>query len=219
MNYPRFLDKKSKGQVFVIIGIVIGIALVLIQTKVSFDTALNRRYGGDSLQKNEIVDNIGNEYRESFKIAVKKNFDDISINGTLTNFTLFMEDGFTSGKIGTFYTFSIYDNSTINVTVGNFLGRRIEDLEISQNLTDDSSSKGSLPNRKVYKEYWSAPDESTDYMVNVTYTDTRTGKRRSKIYHGESGGEGNYASLLYQIELELGSTRMTDESTVQAKPV
>lgn len=203
-------SESSKGQVFLIIGIVIALSLILIYVKTNFDVALKKKefYVGE--EKDIIFTNIQNEFRESFDIGVKK--DDL--NQTLRNFTVFMDERLKNRELDVLYSFSIYDNSSLDVSVWNFLERGMEDVNISQNLTGGSYSCGDLSSGENCYNSWSSPGETGVYHVNVTYAGSG-----SETYEGWTGPKGKYSALFYRLEFETGETQLTDEDTAKAKPL
>lgn len=208
---------RKKGQVFVIIGIVIAISLVLINIKTNFDIALREEQIHLEMNENEIFANIQNEFKESYDIAVRS--DAKTINKTLSNFSMFMRDRFTEGRISILYYFSKYDNSSLEVSVWNFLGREIENVVMNQSLTGGNESWTEIETGEGHKESWTEPGKTSDYQVNLTYTDTKSGKRFTKTYPGGTGDEGIYSALFYRIEMKMKGTEVTGEERGRTKPL
>lgn len=214
----NFLSDRSKGQVFVIIGIVMAMALVLIQIKTNFDAVLREKKFHMKANEDEIFKNLENEFRESYDIAVKKGSHE-ELNETVRNFTLFVKDRMKTGDFKSLYSFSVYDNSDLKISVWNFLGRELKQVNISQSLTGGKYECGRIPSGESCFNQTNASGKNVNYHVNVTYIDGETGKRFTKTYHGYTGSKGNYTAIFYRLEFELGSMKLTGEGRAKSKPI
>lgn len=212
----NFLRKSSKGQVFVIIGIVIAASLLLIKVNTNFGFKARETDMGPDLSENEIFRNLENEFEESYDAAIKKGGDHGTINKTLRNYSLFLKSRM--GKFNAFYVFSTYDNSTLKVSAWNLLDRNLENVEISQNLTGGTESCGTVGEGENCFESWSSPGRNEAYRVNVTYRDSFYNRNLAKTYIGHTGDKGNYNAMFYRTEAEIAKTHMTHEERLESVP-
>lgn len=210
---------KKKGQVFLIIFVIIALSLVLINMKTNFDVSLKKKSLYVETNENEAFNNLQEEFRESYDVAVKQKPTDYNLNRTLANYLLFVRDRMQRSNFRVLYSFSTYDNETLNVTLHNYLGRNIENVAIEQNLTGGSVSPGDMGDGEGYEKDWSAEGKTSNYHVNITYTDSSDGKSFTKTYTGDTGDKDIYTALFYRLEFERSGTELNDEGKVKSKPL
>jgi len=199
--------------------VIIALSLVLINMKTNFNVSLKKESLYVETNENEAFNNLQNEFRESYDVAAKQSPTDHNLNRTLANYVLFVKERMQGSKFKVLYSFSTYDNETLNVTLHNYLGRKIETVTIEQNLTGGSVSPGDIGDGEGYEKDWSAEGKTSSYHVNVTYTDSGDDKAYTKTYVGDTGDVNVYTALFYRVEFERFGTKLNDEETVKSKPL
>lgn len=139
-----------KGQIFLVIAVLVILVLILTKTETSFlKTVEQQRFQLYSMLP-ENYENLKNEYERTVHISLSKNKSMETMVSNLNNFSNFSSTAFERKNytFQVFYSFAFVNSSTLNITVGNFLGKTIKNITINQSLaTGTLVPLGTLANR------------------------------------------------------------------------
>lgn len=205
-----------KGQVLMIIGVIMSLSLYLISMTTNFEAALRRRTL-TGMDETTVLRNIGNEIRETYDIAIKDDASFENVNESLVNFTRFLEERSGTKNIGSLVSKAVHHNESetpeIKVGVHNHLGRELKEVEIG----GYQCNGGSLAHGDTCSVV--IDPEGEKYELEVYYLDERDDRGYTKTYSGYAGDAWNNTALFYRIELEMGSTKLVDEGRAWSKSI
>lgn len=196
---------ESKGQVLMIIGIVIALGLYLVTMAADFGSALNTDVKEKRLQGTSQLRSLEKGFRETYGNSVRGGVGYGELNSDLEEFVRFTVNR--SGARDIHYLFSSavkYNSSHIKAGVHNFLLREIENVK----LNGTSCSSGDLPSGGSCSLI--LEDTGDEYTIGVSYADS-DGTNHTKRYTGLTGPRGNHTGLFYRTELGIGSTELVSE--------
>ncbi len=193
--------KNNKGQVLIIMAIIVIIVLFLIKTEASFVSS----YDFSESKNLNTFDNIRNELKNSGKISIwKDNYNEIY------EFSNFVEG---ENDLNLFYCVSDFRDPNLNITITNFLGKPVWDVNISQNLTDESDVIDNLANEEYDYVDFSWSGSETNFEINVTYN-CSDGLVSNTFY--AKAGTLKYFTVFYDLKMSYGESYLKDKFSVSS---
>lgn len=166
-----------KGQIFLIISVLVLLALILLKIQTASTPEQLRFYG--SLDLKDIYENLQGEYEKAVEISLLQGKNSSGIGQNLNNFSNYVIDSLEQKNYSLKILYSLaFANTTLNVSVGNFLGESITDISI--NISDGQNDFiSSLPNRQSSSKGFALPNA---FNVSVTYY--LGGQKKNFTYSG-----------------------------------
>lgn len=195
----------SKGQILMIIGIVIALGLYLVYTTAEFSSAMDVDGVRAETKGVHELRSLERGFRETYERTVKGGTDDDELNTELGNFVVFTRERSGPREIGyIFSTTTDYNSSHMVTSIQNFLDRDLETVEV--NGTECSAS--GLSNSESCSVY--LEEYGGEYTVEISYTDV-DGTNYTKTYSGLTGFQGSYSSVFYRTELKIDGVELVSE--------
>ncbi len=199
----RTLGPSRKGQVFLIIGIFVLLALILLKTETS-QTGKNAFYAG--LNWKILSENIVNEYQKAADISLSQENTGGNLEKNMNNFTNFSVDSLNQKGyvLSVFYSFAFVNATNITVAVGNFQGSNITNISVNTSI-GWSSFASSLANRQSNSSAFPPAEK-----FNVTVSYFLNGTANSLSYSSDS----NVTSSFYvALRLQQADSFTDDKIT------
>lgn len=177
----------GKGQIFLIISVLILLALILLKMQTS-STPENLRFY-TSLELKDTYENLQNEYEKAAEISLFQKKTPQNLEQNLNNFSSYAINklGQKNYTLKTLYTFA-FANSSLNITVGNFLGETIR--SISLNISDGQNDFiSSIANKQSVSKNFSLPNS---FNITVTYF---LAGQKNFTYYSDSGKIAAYFDI------------------------
>lgn len=180
-----------KGQMFLIIGIFVLLALLLLRTETS-QTGKHTFYAG--LDWKSLSENIENEYQKTADISLAQEKAEWNVEKNLNNFSNFSIDSLSQKGylLGVFYSLAFVNETNITVAVGNFHGSAAANISVNVS-TGWSSFMSSLADGQSNSSAFPQTDK-----FNVTVSYYLNGTAKSLTYFSDN----NITSSFY-IALRL----------------
>ncbi len=153
-----------KAQTFLIISILVLLALILLKMQTSQSPEQLRFYG--SLDLKDVYENLQSEYEKATEISLFQKKTSQQLEQNLNNFSNYTINSLEQKNftLKVLYSFALA-NSTLNVTVGNFLGETIKN--ISLNISDgENDFISSLSHKQSATRNFTL---ANNFNVSVTY--------------------------------------------------
>lgn len=149
-----------KGQIFIIISIIVLIVLIMIK----METSLRGEYYKDGLE--EDFENIKNEYEETIEISLFQKQSPYNIETNMNNFSSFIINKYEQKNytIKTLYSFAFVNSSDIIVVIGNFLGKTIRN--VSLNVSNENDFISVILNKDSIQRRF---DPIDNFNITLTY--------------------------------------------------
>ncbi len=197
--------KKSKGQVLVILAIIVVLVLFLIKVEMTYMGS----YEFSDTNNVNIFENARNELKRSGSISVWK--DNYS---AVYDFSKFLTD---EKDMEILYSIIDLEDSNLNITFVNFLDEDIESINVSQNLTDETDSISSLNQEgSDYVNFTWAPGSETVFEVNISYTGSASGVVTNHTFTA-TAGPARYVTVFYDFKLNYDNSYIRDEFLISGK--
>ncbi len=187
---------------FLIIGIFVLLALVLLKTETS-QAPKNAFYAG--LDWKESFDNIEGEYDRVADISLAQGADAQSMETNMNNFSNFSLDSFGQRGyyLGIIYSFAFANSTNITAVFGNFYG---DAKNVSLNLSTGASAFfPSVANRQSNSSVFPA---ASAFSVNVSYYLNESAKSFS--YSSDS----NTSAAIYMLARLQQAGSLVEDSSV-----
>jgi len=188
-----------KGQMLVITAIIVVTVLILIKVEFGFFAPITERNEANILNTFE---NIRNELIRAGEItASTRNY---------TNVYAFSEFLSSEEDLEIFYSISDFYNDTLNITAVNFLNDTIQNIQISQNLTDETKTITSLSKgASDWVNFTSSPGSEEIVEVNITYTKDANNFNHSFIT--KAGPNNRYINTFFDFTLKQDDSYLRDK--------
>ena len=197
--------KKSKGQVLVILAIIVVLVLFLIKVEMTYMGS----YEFSDTNNVNIFKNARNELKRSGDITIWK--DNYS---AVYDFSKFLKG---EKNVEIFYSTVDLEGSNLNITVVNFLDENIESINVSQNLTDETDSISSLNQEgSDYVNFTWSPGSETTFEVNISHTGSASGNITDYTFVA-TAGPARYVTVFYDFKLNYDNSYIRDEFLVSGK--
>jgi len=209
VSLKQILD--SKGQIILIIGIVMALSLYLIAFSTDFETA----FRSEELRGTDgslVLNNVNNEIRETYGSAVRNDPSYSNINLRLNDFIGFVRDESDGRYIRILLSVAVHNSTHIEAGVHNYLDTALEEVEINGYTCSDFLEHGSGCSVEF-------EDDGDEYTVTVSYVNTGTTKSYTKSYDGRVGDGGKHTSIFYRTELEIDNMEVVGEDNAWSKSV
>ena len=193
----------NKGQVLVIMALVVVLVMFLVRTEVS---NINSYEFSESNFVNSFM-NIKNEFKKSGQITIWKN------NYTVLNdFSSFLKE---RKDIEVFYSIVDYEDSGLNMTFVNFLEEDIQEIQVSQNLTGSDDSITSISSGSSDFVNFTTGSYSNDepFQVNISYVGSVSGTAYNHSFVSYAGN-GRRVTVFYDLVLNYYNSFVRDKFTV-----
>ncbi len=191
-----------KGQMFLIIGVFVLLALVLLKAETS-QPAKNAFYAG--LDWKESFENIEGEYRKAADISLAQGGTAQSMETNMNNFSNFSLDSFNQRGyyLGIAYSFVFANSTNITAVFGNFYG---DAKNVSLNLSTGASAFfPSIANRQSNSSVF--PIEGA-FSVNASFY--LNGSAKSFSYSADS----NITAAIYVLARLQQAGSFAEDSSI-----
>jgi len=194
-----------KGQMLVITAIIVVTVLILIKIEFGFFAPITERNEANIIN---MFGNIRNELIRAGEImSSTRNYTDVYV---FSDFLSSEED------LEIFYTISDFHDDTLNITVVNFLNDTIQNIQISQNLTDETKTITSLSKKASdWVNFTSSPGSEESIEVNIAYV-------KGSSYFNHSfitlvGPNNRYTNTFFDLTLKDGNSYLRDKFSTSGK--
>ncbi len=184
-----------KGQVFLIISIVVLLALILIKIQVTPEPR-QAYYLGLDIWKS--ADNIAEEYEKTADISLSQSSNYQNLETNLNNFSNYIYNSFNEREYSLRILYStMFAGENLTVTLGNFMGSPVYNITV--NLSDgQGASISELPTNMSASINFTLPS-----LFNVTVQYTMNGTESNFSY----ASDNNVTLAAYvRIYLQQGSS-------------
>ncbi len=203
----------SKGQVIVIIGVILALGISIISITADFETALQRRTLTTGIEGTRILTSIDRGIMETYQTAASSEASYQNIAERTTEFLEFTRGRSRGREMNYILSLTVHHNETmLKSGVINLMGRTMTDVEINGSVCDSNLGHGD----SCLVEIDGVED---DYTVELSYSDPEKDIDYTRTYGGPLGEGGNHSSVFYRIELDLGTTELTRENTAWSKQI
>ncbi len=193
-----------KGQVLIITAIIMVLVLFLIKVEMSYTGS----YEFSDTSNINIFDNIRNELRRSGEIAIWK--DNYS---AVYRFSEFLKS---DRDVDIFYSISDFKGTSLNITLVNLLNESMENVQVSQNLTDETDSPGSLgEGESGYVNFTHSPGAEEMFEINVSYTGSESGDANRTF--SARAGPSRYVTVFYDFRMKYDGSYISDRFQISGK--
>ena len=194
---------KNKGQVLVITALITVLIMFLLA-----ETAYIKSYEFFDTNNLNIFENMRNELKRSGEITIwKDNYN------AVYDFSNFIND---KKDVEIFYSIVDFEDTTLNMTVVNFLDETIHDINISQNLTDEIDSILLLnQDASDSVDFTWSPGPETIFEVNISYNGSVSGITNHTFT--ATAGPERYMTIFYDFKLNYGESYVSDIFSVSGK--
>jgi len=168
-------EKMSKGQMFIILALVIAVVLVLIKNSINITTLLeNRRFMESGMERLEF-DNVKKEIIMSMKISPSQTN---SSNNSI-NMMSFVKSSFSSRSVdfslltveSSYPTVVSGVSTRLNITGVNLLGEDILSMNITFSYDSSTKNLGSIKDTSKFDTYFDFSTTSDqNYTLTVSYS-------------------------------------------------
>ena len=190
---------EEKGQVIVIIGIVIALSLYLMHLSTDFEAALQERETNRGLGKTETVGNIRRELAETHDLAVKgaPSLENIMVENK--EFYEFIYERLKPSETKMFALTAVHHNETgspeIALGAQNFLGVEVKNLTVNSKDICGPLEEGNTCVDSIQESEW----------INISYDARGTVEKNERFIYGNVG---NDTFSFYRIRVE-GERKMS----------
>ncbi|MFP4634154.1 MAG: hypothetical protein ACLFM9_04285 [Candidatus Aenigmatarchaeota archaeon] len=204
----------EKGQVLVIIGVVMALGLYLISMGTDFEAALRRRALVEA-GETQVLRNLGEELRETYDLAVRQEPSYGNVESEIEEFITFAQENSDSKEVHYLVSLSVQHSGTVEAGIQNFLVEEMEEVNVTVDGAEACSGSLSLGESCSGE----VDGVSGDYEVEIFYRDGESGASYTRTYQGKVGGGKNHTALFYRTEMELGGTKLVSEDRAWSKAV
>jgi len=193
----------SKGQLFLIAGIIVVIVLVLLKNSLSLVEILeNRRYLEAGLENQEFK-NIEDEIVKAIQISYSQKEN---ITENVNNFAKFVRSSLSAKAIelNGLFVESIYSGNQLNTTAFNFLGSEIDFLNLTLNTSTPQTQLFYAIEDGTLKETSFTLDVQGNYSLKVFYNNSYENGSEEIIISYENGK----SKFIGFFDLRLVSSRI-----------
>lgn len=194
----------------VAIAIVVSIVVILIGIEADYVSSLHKKEMQAGKDIINTLGNLRNEYHRIVEISLSEDPTIYNLNHNIMDFSAFVDDKLTSKQSLLFYSIAESKGDELGVIVGNFLSEDIDDVSISQNLTDESVNIESIGVGGSETVYFNvSPATSNGYLINVNYTGSSSDVEYEKSYRGELGSGKGFV-VYYNLKVALDDSFVRD---------
>jgi hypothetical protein len=195
----------GKGQVLVITAIIVVLVLFLLKVETTY---LGSHEFSGKVNLNTF-DNIRNELKRSGGITIWS--DNYS---AVYDFSDFLKD---EKDVEIFYSISDLEGSNLNITLVNFLDETIQNINVSQNLTDEADSLSSLNQEgSDYVNFTWTPGSETVFEVKINYTGSTSGAITNHTFTAKAG-PARYMTVFYNLRMNYQDSYLEDKFSVSGQ--
>lgn len=198
------MARKNRGQVLVITAVIVVLVLFLIKVEMTYTGS----YEFSDTSNVNTFGNMRNELKRSGSITIWK--DDYS---AVYNFSKFLKE---EKDIELFYSIVDFEGTNLNITVANFLKEGINNIQINQNLTDESDSITSLDQEGTdYVNFITGSQGSpVEFEVNISYNSSS-----GIINHtfNATAGPAKYVTVFYDFKMNYDESYIGDKFSISGK--
>jgi len=192
-----------KGQVMIILAVIVILVMFLIKIETAY---INQ--GVTGTYNTKVFENLRNELKRAGEITTWKN------NYTkVYDFSNFLKE---KKDIGLFYSISDFNNSILNITLANFLEENIQDINVSQNLTDETKQISSISEGGTDYVNFTWSGSETTFEVNITYKGSTSGNITKEIFLAKAGPK-RYVTVFYDLKLNYDSSYIRDRFSISGE--
>jgi hypothetical protein len=176
----------SKGQLFIITGVIVVIVIILLKNSLSLVEILeNKRYLESGLENLEFK-NIEDEIVKTVQISYTQKEN---ITGNVNNFAKFVRSSLSARmvELNGFFVESIYSDSQLNTTVFNFLGNEINFLNLTLNTSTPQSQLFYAIEDGALRETNFTFDAQGNYSLKIFYNTSYENTTEEIIISYEAG--------------------------------
>lgn len=194
----------GKGQVLMITAIIVVLVLFLIRTEVTYMGSCESSGTGNV----PVFENMRNEMRRSGQITIwSGNYSSVY------DFSDFLRN---QKDTEVFYSITDFEDSNLNITLVNFLDETIQEINISQNLTDETGSINLLADGSGdWVNFTSSEGSEKEFHVNITYANS-AGTITSYTFDALAGPE-KYVTVFFDLKLNYHDSYIEDRFSVSGK--
>lgn len=159
-----------KGQIFIIIAIIIVLVMILMKTQLDYMRQLEQQRAQLSFALPEIFENIKSEYQRAVQISLGYNKTQTNLENSLNNFSSFATNFYSQRNVSlkVLYSFSFVNSTNLSITLGNFLGKTIQNFSVYQTLTGETLQSPALPNQQSNTTSFTISNQR-DFSVTINY--------------------------------------------------
>ena len=192
-----------KGQMLILTAFLVVIFLILIRIESNYTEELERAKEMPNIFIS--FENINNELEKSGEIAIT-----LENYGIIKNFCEFVKE---REDFEVFFAISEFHNQTLNITLGNFLNRDLQNIQVSQNLTGETKIISSLSSGEMdWVNFTYSPSGETLIEINVT---TNNLKESFSAYAGDE--YERYVTIFYDSRLKFENSTLNKRFAVDSK--
>ena len=115
-----------------------------------------------------------------------------------------------------FYSISEFNDSVLNITLVNFLDEAIQDVNITQNLTDETKQISSMPQGGTDYVNFTWFGSETNFEINITYKGSDSGNTTRQKFMAKAG-PSRYLTVFYDLKLNFGESYIKDKFSVSGE--
>ncbi|MFB6088510.1 MAG: hypothetical protein ABEK36_01900 [Candidatus Aenigmatarchaeota archaeon] len=192
-----------KGQVLVVIAIVVSIVVILIGIEADYVSSLHRRELKAGKDIINTLENLKNEYTKIVEISLSKEPSLSALNQNIMDFSAFVDKNLASKQSFLFYSVAESHDDSLEVGIGNFLGEDIVDVVITQNLTDKNIEMDEIGRGgREIAEFNVSPVTSENYTINISYMGASSNEFYHHSYTGKITSDKEFA-VYYDLKVSL----------------
>lgn len=193
-------ERGNKGQVLVILAVITVLVLFLLKVETAYTGSYDLS-GTDSLNTFE---NIRNELKRSGQITIWE--DNYSAAYEFSKFLTEKKDS------EILYSISDFSGTGLNVTVVNFLGETLQQINVSQNLTGETDTIPLLADGESdWVNFTWSPGPETLFEINITYV---AGSGITNHTFTAKAGPDRYVTVFHDLKLNYGKSYTEDKFSV-----
>ncbi|MFB6075694.1 MAG: hypothetical protein ABEK17_00980 [Candidatus Aenigmatarchaeota archaeon] len=199
-----------KGQVLVLIAIVVSIVIILIGVEADYVSSLHTREIKEGKDVVNTLENLKEEYMRIVSISLSNDKSLKNLNEDIMDFSAFVDRNLASKQSLLFYSASEVEDGFLKIFVGNFKDEDIIDVTVDQNLTDEEieiDEVGRGGSEMVKFNISSAMP--SNYSVNISYLGSSSNKFYQEIYMCRAD-DTNRFNVYYDLKVSLEDSYVSE---------
>jgi len=192
----------KKGQFLIITAVVVVTVLILIKIESTYFSPIEERPETNFINT---FNNLRDELIRAGVIATS-----IQKYDPVYNFSNFINN---KEDTEIFYSITDFNVETLNITIGNFLDETIQNIDITQNLTDETKSITSLsPGSMDWVDFTFSPTSEISVQINISYT--YSSNIINHTFITKTGPSKRYMTVFYDFKLYDKNSYIRDKFSI-----
>lgn len=193
-------QRGGKGQVIIILAVIVVLVLFLLRIETTY-LGMHDFSGTDIFNS---FYNTRNELKRSGQIAIWS--DNYTAAYDFSDFVTSHRDS------NVFYSISDFRGTTLNITLANFLGAEVYQVNVSQNLTNEMKTVSLLSDGgSDWVNFTWSPGPETSFEINITYAGSLGTNNHTFM---AVAGSGRHATVFHYLSLSSGESVLEDSFSV-----